>query len=241
VIRAVVSAIESGRLKRDRVEESVMRVVGAKIRVGITKKKLVDLDEISDALDSEESAERAQQVSDRAVTLVRNDRDLLPLKAASQSCLVIVTERRTSTSGQRMVDSFRKFSPQSQITFVDASMNSAELAASLDASKCSSIVVGAFATVTAYRGSVSLGGELQPFIAKLTESPVPVVLVAMGNPYLLTAFPKVAAYLATFSSTTPSESSAVKALFGEIPITGHMPVTIPGFAKYGDGIQLSHK
>jgi beta-N-acetylhexosaminidase len=65
-----------------------------------------------------------------------------------------------------------------------------------------------------------------------------VAIVAMGNPYLLSAFPETAAYLATFSSTPPSEVSAVKALFGEIPIAGHMPVTIPGFAKLGDGIQL---
>jgi hypothetical protein len=31
----------------------------------------------------------------------------------------------------------------------------------------------------------------------------------------------------------------VKALFGEIPVTGHTPVSIPGFAKLGDGIQLT--
>jgi beta-N-acetylhexosaminidase len=85
---------------------------------------------------------------------------------------------------------------------------------------------------------VGLGGELTPFVAKLTEGSTPAVVVAMGNPYLLSAFPKTAAYLATFSSTPPSEVSAVKALFGEIPIGGHMPVTIPGFSKYGDGIQM---
>src|ERR1700722_19122908 len=42
VIRAVIAAIEDGRLKRARVEESVLRVIEAKIRVGLTKKKLVD-------------------------------------------------------------------------------------------------------------------------------------------------------------------------------------------------------
>jgi beta-N-acetylhexosaminidase len=68
-----------------------------------------------------------------------------------------------------------------------------------------------------------------------------VAFVAFGNPYLLASFPKVAAYLALFSPTVPSEVSAVKALFGEIPITGHLPVTIPGFANYGDGIQLAAK
>ena len=73
-------------------------------------------------------------------------------------------------------------------------------------SKCSAIVVAAFATVAANRGNVGLSGDLTPFIAKLTEGPVPVAIVAMGNPYLLSAFPKTAAYLATFSITPPSES-----------------------------------
>jgi beta-N-acetylhexosaminidase len=239
VIRAVVAAIEDGRLKRARVEESVMRVIEAKIRTGIMKKKLVELDEISDAFNSEEDIAQAQQASDRAVTLVRNEHDVLPLAASAQSCLVVVVERRTSTAGTRMIDAYRKFAPKAQIVTVDASMNAAALAATVgDASKCSAIVVAAFSTVAAYRGSVGLSGELTPFVAKLTEGSTPVVVVAMGNPYLLSAFPKTAAYLATFSSTPPSEVSAVKALFGEIPISGHMPVTIPGFSKYGDGIQM---
>jgi len=239
VIHAVVAAIEDGRLKRARIEESVMRVLEAKVRVGINKKKLVDLDEISDAFDSQEDVAHAQQASDRAVTLVRNDHDILPLAASAQSCLVVVVERRTSTAGTRMIDAFRRFSPKSQIAILDASMNAAALAAVVgDTSKCSAIVVAAFATVAAYRGGMGLNGELTPFIAKLTEGSVPVAIVAMGSPYLLSAFPKTAAYLATFSSTNPSEVSAVNALFGEIPTAGRMPVTIPGFAKLGDGIQL---
>jgi len=31
----------------------------------------------------------------------------------------------------------------------------------------------------------------------------------------------------------------VRALLGQVPIRGHLPVTIPGQANYGDGIQLS--
>jgi beta-N-acetylhexosaminidase len=64
------------------------------------------------------------------------------------------------------------------------------------------------------------------------------VLVSLGSPYVIAAFPKSAAYLATLSPTVPSEVSAAKALFGDIPIQGHLPVTIPGFAALNDGIQL---
>jgi beta-N-acetylhexosaminidase len=65
-----------------------------------------------------------------------------------------------------------------------------------------------------------------------------VVFVAMGNPYLLSLLPKAGASLATYSTTLPSELSAVKALLGEIQGSGHLPVTIPEFAKIGDGLPL---
>jgi beta-N-acetylhexosaminidase len=72
----------------------------------------------------------------------------------------------------------------------------------------------------------------------LIASGQPVALVALGNPYLLRNFPGVTAYLATFSSVPPSEIAAIEALFGEIDIRGHLPVSIPGLANYGEGIQV---
>ncbi|HEY1216874.1 MAG TPA: hypothetical protein VGE93_24885, partial [Bryobacteraceae bacterium] len=65
-----------------------------------------------------------------------------------------------------------------------------------------------------------------------------VALVSLGSPYLLRDFPGVAAYAATFSTTTTSEEAAEKAIIGVIPITGKMPVSIPGLAKVGDGITV---
>jgi beta-N-acetylhexosaminidase len=103
---------------------------------------------------------------------------------------------------------------------------------------CASFAVAAFAPVTAARGSVGLGGELPYAIEALAGTGKPLTLVALGSPYLLRNFPGVTAYLATFSSVPPSEIAAAKALFGEIPIRGRLPVSIPGLAKLGDGIQI---
>jgi beta-N-acetylhexosaminidase len=62
-------------------------------------------------------------------------------------------------------------------------------------------------------------------------------VVAMGNPYLASDFPKIENYLCTYSSAPVSELGAIKALFGEIPIRGHLPVTIPNVAQRGAGIE----
>ncbi len=68
------------------------------------------------------------------------------------------------------------------------------------------------------------------------------MVVALGNPYLAKDFPNIQNYLCTFSTASVSEVSAVKALFGEIPIQGHLPVTIPNVAQRGQGIRdLPHR
>jgi beta-N-acetylhexosaminidase len=100
-------------------------------------------------------------------------------------------------------------------------------------------VVVAFASVAAYKGSVALGGGFPQLVQSLVDTKKPVALIAMGNPYLLRNFPDVAAYMTTYSTVPPAEISAVKALFGEIPIGGKLPVSIPGFAQYGDGISMA--
>jgi beta-N-acetylhexosaminidase len=63
------------------------------------------------------------------------------------------------------------------------------------------------------------------------------VVIAMGNPYLAADFPKIENYMCTFSNATVSEIAAVKALFGEIMIRGHLPVSIPNFAVRGVGLE----
>jgi beta-N-acetylhexosaminidase len=105
-------------------------------------------------------------------------------------------------------------------------------------SGCSQIVAAAFVTVSAYRGNVAMAGAFPDFLNGLIAGKTPVTLVALGNPYLVRSFPNVSAYLATYSPTPTSEAALAKALFGEIDLTGRLPVTIPGIAKYGDGIQL---
>ncbi len=58
----------------------------------------------------------------------------------------------------------------------------------------------------------------------------------MGNPYIAAQFPELQTYLCTFSNAQVSEISAVKAMFGEIPMPGRLPITIPNIANRGAGL-----
>ena len=238
-IRAVVAAVENGRISRQRIRESVVKLLAEKEKLGLDRRRSVDLESIGDVVDSPEANEKAQEVADRAVTLVRNTGGIVPLADPARACYAVLAESRYSTEGQVFAQEVRKRAAAAPVEVFDPSMSAADLDAALARMvSCPAYAVAAFTTVSAYRGSVGLGGNLPHLVETLENSGKPVVLVALGNPYLLRNFPAAAAYLATFSTVPPSERAAVRALWGEIDIRGHLPVSIPGQANLGDGIQL---
>jgi beta-N-acetylhexosaminidase len=174
------------------------------------------------------------------VTLVRNGGGMIPLAAPDKACYVTMPESRQSTEGQSFSQEVRKIAPRAPAIAWDPAMSREQLEEAVGRlGSCESYVVAAFTSVGAYRGTVGmLGGELPWALEALIASGKPVALIALGNPYVLRNFGNVTAYLATYSNVAPSEIAAARATLGEIPIGGHLPVTIPGQAAYGEGIQL---
>jgi beta-N-acetylhexosaminidase len=237
-IHAVVAAVESGRLSRQRIRESVVKVLSAKERVDLGRRRVVDLEGLGDVINGPEASARGQEVADRAVTLVRNYNNIVPLANPQNACYVVMTESRGSSEGREFVQQVRMRARQAAVETLDPSMSRADLDAALARlASCQTYAVEAFATVAAYRGSVALAGDLPHVLETLETLGKPLVLVALGSPYLLRDFPNATAYLATFSNVPPSEIAAVRALWGEMDIRGRLPVSIPGQADWGDGIQ----
>ncbi len=237
-IEAVLRAVEEGRLSRQRIEQSVSRILAAKIRVGLDRRRLVDLEAIADRLDSPEMVERAQEIADRAVTLVKNEKDLVPLRGGSL-CFLVLSESYGSTAGRRFAQEVQKRLPKAEVSLLNPLTPDCELEqVAAKAGACDVVIVAAFVSAAAYRGNVALAGGYPKLVNSLVASSRPVVLIALGSPYLARSFPGVSAYLTTYSTAPTAELAAVKALFGEIPIQGRLPVTIPGVARYGVGIRL---
>lgn len=64
----------------------------------------------------------------------------------------------------------------------------------------------------------------------------PTLMVSFGSPYLVMQTPSIGSYLLAWQSKPMSERAVAAALAGEAPITGHLPIIIPGIAPYGYGI-----
>ena len=251
-IRALVGAVKSGRISRQRIDASAAKVMAAKQKVGLLRSRFVNLDRISDDLDSQNLDDLAQQVAERAITLVKDEKHLFPMPIAATtsvsdpktqtnggSCLVVMTEGEFSTHGEVLARNLEHQVPGLK-TYIVSSRSPADLLNDVasDAGACKQTYVATFIAVAANRGSVSLEGGLNDFLKNLAQRSAPVALISFGNPYLLRDFPNISAYAATFSTATTSEVAAARAILGEIPITGKLPVSIPGVAKIGDGLDV---
>jgi beta-N-acetylhexosaminidase len=173
---------------------------------------------------------------------VKNERAAVPLRNPKDAAFVILAESRYSTGGLALSRELSQRGVGAQTIALDPTMPDANLdAAAQKAAASAEIVVLAFASAGVYQNGLSLPGNFPKLIETLIASGRPVTLVSLGSPYLVRGFPKVGAYLTTYSSVAPSEIAAVKALFGEIEIGGHLPVTIPGIADLGFGIVLPRR
>jgi beta-N-acetylhexosaminidase len=209
------------------------------VRLGLNARKPASQEAIAEVIGAPEDEEAAQRVADRAVTLVKDAKDMLPARNSDTASLLVLAESRSGQQGKHLIEEMKKRAPNMKIALLDPSMSKADIDQVVQSTAgSSSVIVAAYATVNAGRGDVALGGEYPALMSALLDGQAPVTLAALGNPYLLRNYPDVKAYLTTYSTTSTSETALARALFGEIAIGGHLPVTIPGVAKYGDGIQL---
>lgn len=238
-IRAIEAAVASGRIPIAQINRSVGKILAAKQRVGLFRKRYVELNGLSDELDDARATNLAQHVAEHAFTLVKDDRQLFPIPNPEGACLIVMAEGTFTQRGETLTNELRRDLKALKFYMVNPNLPDSVLdAIAADAAHCTSIYAAAFITVSAGRGSVALEGGLTRFLHTLESGTTPLALISMGNPYLLRDFPNVTAYAATFSTTQSSESAAAKAILGKIAISGKLPVSIPGVAKVGDGLDV---
>jgi len=258
---AMVRAVQSGEISRERLDRSVLKILKAKASLGLQDARLVDVNALANVVARPANLAFGQQVADSAITLVRDNGKVLPLKASpknagtakgalpyttieetrDQVVAVLFSDDVRTDAGRAFAREFRGRIPDAHLIYVDpriaAGMSDEVLKAVAEAK---TVVAAVYVVPTAGKvgNSVAMadatGALLQQMLDRGAEK---TAVVAMGNPYLAAAFPAIENYMCTFSNASVSETAAVKALFGEIAIRGHLPVSIPNVAQRGAGIE----
>jgi len=220
---AVLAAVSAGELTEERIDESVMRLLKLKYRLGLA--------ESSDRSDpgvvgADEHRQVAADIADRSITLLAND-GTLPLATGT----ALVTGWGENTTA-RLTEALNDAGLQAEALVTGDEPNADQIKAAVAAAAGRDLVVVATFNVKA-------GGAQANLVAELRKSGVPVVTAAVGTPYDAAHLGVVNASLATYSYTEISLASLAKVITGAVHPTGTLPVDVPD-ANGGTAFAFGH-
>jgi beta-glucosidase-like glycosyl hydrolase/CubicO group peptidase (beta-lactamase class C family) len=238
---ALQAAVKSGRISKERLDASVRRILQAKARLGLNTSRLVDVNAINQKFGSAAWQKEAQEISDRGVTLLRDTPRRLPLDGTKPSRALLLAFyadpepypgedlERESRSRFDSVTTLR-----ADTRFVNAGTLKLPPPDSYDLA-----ILALFVRVSDRKGNVDVPAEQAALAEQIYKTGKPVITVGFGSPYLIERFPQAETWLAAFGISDVAQISVARALFGQIPVGGHLPVTVPGVnLKAGFGMEL---
>jgi len=254
---AMIQALQSGEISRERLDQSVLKILKIKASLGLQDARMVEIGAIANLVGKPKNLAFGQQVADSAITLVRDNGKILPLqsegtpkpglpyttqeKTGNQTVAVLFSDNVRTDSGRVFSSELRGRIADARVLYVDpqiAAGMSDDVLKAVDEAK--TVIAGVYVVpVPGKTGNNTAMPDATAALLRqiLDRAAVKTEVIAMGNPYLASEFPKIENYMCTFSNSTVSEIAAVQALFGEIAIHGHLPVSIPNVAQRGAGIE----
>jgi beta-N-acetylhexosaminidase len=240
-------AVRSGRISAARLDASVTRILRSKARLGLHRSRLVDLNDLPKQVGTRSAARLADDVGARAVTLVKDDRNSVPLRLPRESSVLFLSVV-DYPAGWRIASPSRAFQPElrqrwpntTAIELSDrATREEIELVRAM-APRFDAIVAAVYVRASSASGRSSLPEALADLLRQLATgtkaSNTPFVAAFFGSPYAAAVVPDVPAMLLTYDLYDRAERSAVRALVGDAKIGGRLPVPLPGLAELGAGL-----
>ncbi len=235
-IDAVVAAVGRGEISEARINASVRRILEVKARTGAVRRPLVPLDSLRAVVGSATHREAALRIAQEGVTLLRDERSLVPLSAGQPTVIVSYAGEQDVMAGREFAAEFRRTIPGARMVRVTPVTARPQLDSI--ARNSERVVVHTLVRTVEGEGRFALSPQFASWLDSLAGTR-DVIVAAGGNPYIIREIPRVGAYLATFGRGPALERAAARALTGAAPLSGRTPVSLPGYFARGDGLARS--
>ncbi|MDT0399331.1 MULTISPECIES: glycoside hydrolase family 3 protein [Streptomyces] len=222
---AVLNAVREGELTEERLDESILRVLRLKSRLGLFKDPYVSRAGVDRAVGTRSHLATADRITERTTTLLVNEGGLLPLSRRRQPRLLVAGADPASPSGTTgpptgvLADALTGLGFTATALSTGTAPSAATVAQAVAAAgDADAIVVGTY--------NVSASSSQKTLVEQLLATGKPVVAVAIRNPYDVAHLPGVAAYVATYSWTDVELRAAARVIAGKVDPHGTLPVPV---------------
>jgi beta-N-acetylhexosaminidase len=237
-VDAVVEGVRSGRIPQSRLDDAVRAVLTAKTRVGLHRRRTVSIEAVDERVGVRAHQQLAQTVAERSITLARDGRGMVPLAAGAHVVSVTYADPYDLAAGRAFDRELTRLGFRVTAFRVD-DRTPAEVYARMRAQADSADVVLASAYVQPreHVGTVGARGGFPQFVETLAAGGGRVAAISFGSPYVIGFYPSAPAYLLAWGGAEVTQRAAARALAGQTPITGRLPVSVPPLFSRGDGLQ----
>lgn len=239
----MLEAAESGRLPMERLDDSVRRILRAKTWCDLHETRFTDPAELHYRIGTESILREANQIMESSITLLKNDTGLLPIHTEKKPRILSIVyydhplgnigETFQEEMRRRATDTFRQYY-QEGLVDESGTVQTITLQCDCDplleqeaiarAGNYDIVVCALVYRIIMRRNTPNLRPRAVDFVRRLAETGVPVAAISFGAPYVLKQIPEATSFVASYMYSPLVQKATVRALFGEIPFMGKVPV-----------------
>lgn len=220
----IKSALEKGEISENRLAESVKKILKTKYLLGLQNLKSINSENINEDLNNASHAELSEKLYSNAITLLKDEKNLLPL-SCSETYYYLPLEEAP----------FQTFTENLNLGTTVKLISKTEIA---QIPENSTVIVGFHKdNSTAYK-PYKISQESKDILAELSKKQN-VILDVFGSPYALkdVDISKISTVLVNYENNDLSMKASAKALLGKTKISGKLPVIVNENLKAGSGIE----
>ena len=239
-IKGLKDAVISGRISQERLNESVRKELAWKYELGLFDNKITPLTEIDKIVSSNETRKLADEIAANAVTLAKNDGNLLPLAKGKKAVALCITNGEDrNTVGIMFANTLRSLGLQAERIIIDERSSDAEINLALSKIQKADVVIGGlYARVrSGAKNSIGLPEAGVKVLNETFALKKPSIGISFGNPYLLRNLPQFNAYIVAYGDMASLQRAAANGIMGTNDFVGKLPITIGEYPR-GTGLSL---
>ncbi|MFG2571221.1 glycoside hydrolase family 3 protein [Streptomyces sp. NPDC048481] len=222
---AVLDAVRDGELTEERLDESVLRILRLKERLGLFDDPYVRVGDVGRTVGAPAHLAAADRLAERTTTLLVNEGPVLPLSPRTHPRVLVTGADPASPSGTTGPPTGVLAAALTALGFTATSLPTGTDPSPEAITRAVAAAAGADAVVvTTY--DVTADSSQRTLVRELTATGRPVVAAAVRNPYDVALFPSVKACLATYCWTDVELRAAARVIAGAVSPRGRLPVPV---------------
>ncbi len=250
MIDGLVNAVANKEITEKRIDKSVRKILAAKRWLQLKNNPVIDTTQVKQILNQPSHWRLANEIAEKSITLIKNQQKLIPVnpnKYRTTACIILTDadDKKDYPFEKYFKENFK----HSKFYELFAHSKKRDYKKAMRIVRSANLVLlSAFVNVREQSGTVGINEKHSDFIKEVLKFKKRVVLMSLGNPYILKDFSKSRTYICSYGSPAVSQKAMMDAVLGRNKIEGKLPVSIPdtkykigwGVEKHSNGLYFQN-